>query len=271
MSGSQEAARELGRFLRSRRERISPEEVGLILAGRRRTPGLRREEVAVLAGLSTTWYTYIEQGRGREVSPSVLDSVARALHLTEDERRYIHTLAYGKAPGAPADERHPYDAATAEALKQIVAGHASYPYPVYMVDHVINMMAWNEAAKTWYTDWDDLPADDCNFLSWLLTHRQAKAACVDWEDVAVEIIARWRLQLAKLPPRKDVTDFIGRLRMRSPEFSVWWDERDVREHRVSRRRLYHPRHGTQLMRVIYLKTAYGENPAVIFHLPELVT
>lgn len=267
MSGRPEAALELGMFLRSRRERLRPEETGLAVAGRRRTPGLRREEVAILAGLSTTWYTYLEQGRGREVSPSVLDSIARVLQLTDDERRYIHTLAYGNTHAMYSDSNHASDHETAEALKQIVAGHSSYPYPVYMVDHLINLVAWNKASTAWYDDWDVFPAAKRNFLLWLLTSRQARERCVDWEDVAIEIIARWRLQLAKMPTRKDTTEFIHSLHRRSPEFTSWWDERDVREHRVSQRRLRHPQHGTQNLRIIYLKTSHEELPAIVFHLP----
>jgi transcriptional regulator with XRE-family HTH domain len=266
---SRAAALELGRFLRSRRERISPEETGLIVAGRRRTPGLRREEVAVLAGMSTTWYTYLEQGRGREVSLSVLDSIARVFRLTDDERQYIHTLAHlnFNVQGTPSADGPPYDAETVEALKQIVAGLNSYPYPVYVVDYMINILAWNEASKAWYDDWDSFPAAERNFLAWLLTNQQARECCVDWEDVVLEIIARWRLQLSRIPPRRDVIEFIHSLHSSSPEFTSWWDKRDVREHRMSLRRLRHSQLGTQSMRVVYLKTSHEENPVIVFHLP----
>jgi transcriptional regulator with XRE-family HTH domain len=267
--GSREAAIELGQFLRSRRERISPADAGMIFAGRRRTPGLRREEVAILAGLSTTWYTYLEQGRGREVSPAVIDSIARVLRLTEDERRYIHSLAYGNAQGSPPAGTAGHDLDTTEALRQIVGTLDTYPYPVYMVDHVINLVAWNEAASVWYEDWDNLPGGQPNFLDWLLTSQRARESCVDWEDVALEIIARWRLQLAKMPAQKDATEFISNLRARSPQFATWWDEHDVLEHRVSHRRLRHPNRGTQSMRLVYLKTSHLELPAIVYHLPAI--
>jgi transcriptional regulator with XRE-family HTH domain len=158
-------------FLRSRRERMSPAEAGLPVTSRRRTPGLRREEVAALAGLSITWYTYLEQGRGHDVSPAVLDSVARVLQMSEDERRYMHHLAFGYV----VDPRPLHEEiVVSELQQQIVTIAEAHPYPVYMVDHSADLVAWNSACEDWYDEWGKLRASERNFVLWLLTSEKAK-------------------------------------------------------------------------------------------------
>ncbi len=155
----------LGRFLRARRERLSPADLGFPGTGRRRTPGLRREEVAVAAGLSATWYTYLEQGRDRDVSPSVLDSLARVLQMTEDERRYMHFLVYGHGPRMESPRE---SVALEQVARSVVGTTDSCQYPVFSVDRDCHLLAWNRAALEWYDDWSQLPASECNFLLWLL-------------------------------------------------------------------------------------------------------
>src|SRR5689334_23475222 len=119
-----DSRRELAGFLRSRRARITPAQVGLPTGPRRRTAGLRREEVAVLAGVSPTWYTYLEQGREIQPSPEVLDSLAQVLRLSEDERRYLHSLVRG-APGVPLAAEIP----AADLIRQLTASFDGSPYP----------------------------------------------------------------------------------------------------------------------------------------------
>lgn len=264
MAGRRRQDLELAMFLRSRRQRLRPEEVGLPSAGHRRTPGLRREEVAVLAGLSTTWYTYLEQGRGREVSPSVLDSIARVLRLTEDERRYVHVLAFGHVVDArPLGE----ELEVSDLLRQIVAIADNHSYPVYAGNRATDLIAWNDAAADWYDDWSRLPEKDRNFMLWLLTEDKARSCLIDWELVARDVIARWRADVALQPSNKLVQDRIAELKRRSPDFDRWWNDHEVLQHRTGVRRMQHPRLGTVDWRVIPMLSVYDGSPGLIFHLP----
>lgn len=162
--------RELADFLRSRRARVMPADVGLPTSLRRRAAGLRREEVAVLAGLSPSWYTYLEQGRDINPSAEVLDSLARVLGLTEDERRYLHTLAYGgvTTPRPLVDEL-----AAAEIARQLVATAAESPYPVYAINYYCDLIAWNRATASYYADFGQLPVQRRNMLRMRPRHASA--------------------------------------------------------------------------------------------------
>lgn len=264
MTEGQDGPQELGRFLRNRRERLSPAEAGLPTAGRRRTPGLRREEVAILAGLSTTWYTYLEQGRGHDVSPSVLDSIARVLRLSEDERRYMHNLAFGYVvdPRPLAEE-----VLVRDLQRQVVTISGHYRYPVYMVDHAVNLIAWNKASEEWYGEWGELPSGERNFMVWLLTSARAKDSFLDWESAAHDIVARWRSDIARVPMDKMINDRINELREKSKEFVRWWDSREVVEHRSGVRLMQHPTIGTCALRILPMTAYYEGAPVVVYHFP----
>jgi transcriptional regulator with XRE-family HTH domain len=255
---------ELARFLRARRERVRPEEVGFPAAGHRRTPGLRREEVAVLAGVSTTWYTYLEQGRGREVSPAVLDSVARVLQLSEDERRHVHFLAYGRIL-----TRQPLtgDLPGNELVKLLVHSVNNSSYPVYGADFYCDLIAWNRAATEWYDDWSKLPPSERNIIRWSITSPLARERFVDWEETVRDGVARWRAMTAVKVPDKRLLQMIDEYCKLSPEFASYWNEYEVLEHRTLIRELHHPRHGTQRMRIIVLESPEFTPSWVAFHGP----
>lgn len=150
MSDDGWSRQELARFLRSRRARVTPEQVGFPAGAHRRTKGLRREEVAVLAGLSPTWYTYLEQGRDIRPSIQVLDSLARVLDLSEDERRYMHTLAHGQVVNPQPLEA---EEARGGTMRRVVGLMGDNLYPVYATDVYCDLIAWNDAAAEWYDDW----------------------------------------------------------------------------------------------------------------------
>jgi transcriptional regulator with XRE-family HTH domain len=261
---SEDSRRELAHFLRSRRERVTPSEVGLPAGARRRAAGLRREEVAVLAGVSPTWYTYLEQGRDIHPSAQVLDSLARVLGLTEDERRYLHRLAHGHI-GMP---RPLADEATAEAIvQQLVATAADSPYPVYAADTYGDLIAWNRAATSYYTDFGRLPQGQRNMIRWLLTSPEARQRLADWSRDARDIVARWRALTANLDDDPRLQAMVSDLREHSPEFGRWWDRHDVSEHRSRLRRFRHPELGEQTMRLIVVRAPEFEPWIVAFHLP----
>lgn len=240
-SVSKDSRRELAQFLRS-----------------------RREEVAVLAGLSPTWYTYLEQGRDIHPSAQVLDSLARVLGLTEDERRYLHRLAHGHTgrPKPLADE-----ATAEEIMRQLVATAADSPYPVYAANTYGDLIAWNQAATVYYTDFGKLPTQRRNMIHWLLTAPEARQRLADWSRDAQDIVARWRMWAAGREGDARLQAMVAELREHSPQFSGWWDEHDVSETRSRLRRFRHPGLGEQAMRLIVVQAPEFEPWIVAFHLP----
>jgi transcriptional regulator with XRE-family HTH domain len=255
---------ELGHFLRSRRERITPADVGLPPGLRRRAPGLRREEVALLAGLSPTWYTYLEQGRNIHPSAEVLDSLARVLGLTEDERRYLHLLAHGSVRQA---QPLVGDVAAEEIVRQLVLSAAESPYPVYGVDVYCDLIAWNHATTRFYTDFGQLPRDRRNMMRWLLEAPEAKQRLPHWGEDVRDIVARWRAATVTYSGDRRLQALVGEFRQSSPEFARWWDSHDVREVRSRLRRFRHPERGEQSMRLIVVRAPEFAPSVVAFHVP----
>jgi transcriptional regulator with XRE-family HTH domain len=255
---------ELALFLRSRRARITPAEVGLPAGPRRRAEGLRREEVAVLAGLSPTWYTYLEQGRDIHPSAEVLDSLARVLGLSEDERRYMHLLVYG-AVGKPRPLVD--DAAAEEIVRQLVLTAEHSPNPVYACDVYGDFIAWNRAATRYYTDWGRLPEGRRNMVRWLLESPEAKQRLPDWHEDARDIVARWRRVTAPYHNSERLQALVEEFRQSSPKFGPWWDSHDVRENRSRLRRFRLPEGGVQTMRLIVVRAPEFESHIVAFHVP----
>jgi transcriptional regulator with XRE-family HTH domain len=261
---SADSRQELAHFLRSRRARLTPADVGLPAGPRRRAPGLRREDVAVLAGLSPTWYTYLEQGRDIHPSPEVLDSLARVLGLTEDERRYLHTLAHGNV-----SEPRPLvgEVPAEELVRQLVLTAEESPYPVYGADLYCEVIAWNRAAATYYTDWGQLPEGRRNMIRWLLEAPEAKQRLPDWSEDTREIVARWRAMTAMHDGGSRVQALVEEFSQCSPEFARWWDSHEVRENRSRLRRFRLPQLGERYMRLIVVRAPEFVPFIVAFHLP----
>ncbi len=260
----QDRREELAHFLRTRRQRVNPADVGFPAGLHRRTVGLRREEVAVLAGVSPTWYTYLEQGRNIRPSPEVLDSLARVLRLSDDERRYMHVLAYGHPPRTePTKPPIPIN----ELIGQLIEVVGQGPLPIYAFDEACDMIAWNAAAREWYTDFAKLEEGRRNMVWWLVTSPDARERLVDWEDDTRDIVARFRAYVATRQSSPRVRDLISDLLKASPEFARWWTEHDVHGQLARPRRLRHPRLGTRSMRLQVMVPTETDRARVVFHLP----
>jgi len=253
----------LAHFLRSRRERIMPEQVGLPAGSRRRTPGLRREEVAVLAGLSPTWYTYLEQGRDIRPSPEVLDSLARVLELTEDERRYIYLLANGQLPPLSTTE---YEGVDRKLLQRVVDVVGNVEYPVYVGDVYGDVVAWNPVAASWYTDFGRLPAGRRNMLWWMLTAPEARQRIPDWSEEVRDIVARFRIASATRPWDQRFKELIAAMRKVSPEFRTYWADHEVRDQHNRLRRIRPGDGEVRVVELIVLRMTDAVH-SVILHLP----
>ncbi len=228
------ARREFADLLRSRRDRLQPADVGLPAGARRRTRGLRREEVAQLAGVSATYYTFLEQGRDVRPSHQVLAALAGALRLSAAERAYLYQLAR-LSPAAD-------DSVPAESVAPAVADMVARldPYPAYLKGRRWDVLAANRAARALFADWPAYPPEDRNMLWWAFTDPAARQVYVDWENEASAMLARFRTAAARRPDDPDFADLIDRLHQASPEVRCWWPRHDVLPVAGGTKRLQHP-------------------------------
>lgn len=212
----------LAQFLRTRRERLAPGDVGLAAGARRRTPGLRREEVALLAGMGASWYTSLEQGRDVHPSEQVLESLARTLRLTADERRYLLTLALRHEPAetAPPDAEE-----LSPALRRLV--ESLDPHPAYILGRRWDALAWNRAAALVFSLDTPMQPHSRNMLWRIFTNPRLREHNPDWERVARFIVAQFRSDYARYPGDPRFATLIADLRRVCPEFAVWWSQHDV--------------------------------------------
>jgi transcriptional regulator with XRE-family HTH domain len=227
--------RELGDFVRTQRERLDPAALGLAAGGRRRTPGLRREEVALLCGLSTTWYTWIEQGRDVSVSPLALARMAATLRLGRAERAYLFQLAAKRDPdqgGTEADDVPPGVAACVEAIGA----------PAYVLDRFWTARCWNAAAGHLFAGWLDQPGEQ-NLLRFVFLAPAARRLIRDWETRARRVVAEFRASSSARVTDPALRGLIESLRGESLEFSRFWNHYDVLEREGGERTFNHPHDG----------------------------
>lgn len=226
---------DLAEFLRTRRMRLAPEQVGLIGGGRRRTPGLRREEVAQLAHVGVSWYTLLEQGRAIHPSREVLQSIADALHLTPDERRHLFALA----DQHPVVETHVAEEQVGPALRRVL--EALDPLPAYVIGRRWNFLAWNTTAEQVLSLSKPVPPYDYNAV-WRMFASPMRHQLYhpQWEQVAQKVLAEFRAESARYADDEWLTRLIGDLRRVSPEFRAWWPRHDVRGRADERKEIEHP-------------------------------
>ena len=237
--------RELGAFLRNRRERIVPQQVGLRPSRRRRTPGLRREEVAQLAGVGVTWYTWLEQGRDINASAQVLDAIARTLLFDPHERSHLFTLAGAPDPHAAGDPQ------ALEPSAQLLLDRLE-PFPSVIVNGRYDLLAFNRIWATGFPHVHELPFEDRNCMWLLFTHPHWREVVLDWEDNAARMVAQYRAAMAEHVAEPAWKALVSRLYRSSPEFATFWERHDVQtpENRV--KRIQHPTAGLLAFDFTYL-------------------
>jgi transcriptional regulator with XRE-family HTH domain len=228
--------RALGQFLRSRRERVTPDQVGLRAIGRRRAPGLRREEVAQLAGVSVAWYTWLEQGRDIHPSGATLTWVATALRLTREERVHLFTLAGQPLPDPHVAEDDPVPAGVVRVLDQIAC-------PAYVAGGRLDVLAWNEAADALFGFTRRAPVDR-NSLRMMFLDPQFRAMVVDWLPVAAQLVATFRTSADLHADDPRFARMLEDLSRDSAEFRKLWAKHDVKARRPGIKQLIHPTVGT---------------------------
>jgi transcriptional regulator with XRE-family HTH domain len=219
----------LGAFIRAHRARLTPAKPGT----RRRTPGLRRDELADAAGLGVTWLTWLEQGRDVQPSVAALARLAEALQLSAAERASLFDLAGKKDPRAVPDHGDDLGPALL-ALPGLMAA------PAYLLDHTWTARAWNDAAAALFVGWLDAAAPDRNLLRYVFLHPAARGLIVDWETRARRLAAEFRADFHRRPADEDMQALVEQLRQDSPLFAQCWDKQDVLHREGGARRFRHP-------------------------------
>jgi transcriptional regulator with XRE-family HTH domain len=226
---------ELGSFLRARRERLRPADVGLPDGQRRRTPGLRRQEVAQLAGLSVDYYIRLEQGRGPRPSRQVLAALSRALMLSADERAYLLRIG-GHSPEVVAGPVRSVSPSISHLLALMPCT------PAYVVSASYDILAWNDLAIHFIGDLSSVPVSDRNMIRWTFSQGLGDAYWSDADAVAFtrSLVADLRSAYARYPGHGDVSALVTELLGLSPRFATLWSECEVAERRPMRKRVDHP-------------------------------
>ncbi|MCE8025706.1 helix-turn-helix transcriptional regulator [Billgrantia aerodenitrificans] len=217
---SQHTRAELADFLRSRRERISPKEVGLPAGGRRRTPGLRREEVAALAGVGLSWYTWLEQGRDIKASSAFLDNLSRVLKLDETERRHLFLLAHQRLP----PELGHAICVVPPLINRLINDIPSRPS--YVLNLRWDVLIWNSAADRVF-GFSSRPADRRNLLWMLFTSPGMRELFSPWDEQALQILSSFRRDFVRAIHDTDITGLVAELENVSPDFKAWWQQQDI--------------------------------------------
>jgi transcriptional regulator with XRE-family HTH domain len=223
----------LGSYLKDRRAKLDPAAFGLPLT-RRRTPGLRREEVAQRANVSATWYTWLEQGRGGAPSADVLDRIARAMMLTDVEREHMFLLGLGRPPEA----RYQAPEGITPRLQRLLdtLEHS----PAFIRTATWEVIAWNKAAAAVLTDYGTLPEGQRNVLRMMFRDSHVRAAQSNWKNVARYVVASFRADVARAGAVRNVQSLVDELCATSPEFAAMWRDNDVQGHGDGAKVLHHP-------------------------------
>ncbi len=251
----------LAEFLRSRRERLSPADVGLPPGTRRRTPGLRREEVAMLAGVGTTWYTWLEQGRDVRPSAEALSGLAAGLHLDPSEKRHLFVLSGRPPPEAespPAAEVH-------EGVRRMLASMQAQP--AYVTGWRWDLLAWNAASAAVFGDYAALEGDARNVMHLVFANPHHRSLLTDWERLARVTLATFRADTARYAGHPDLERLIATLNQKSPEFRAWWPRHEVLAPMAGHKRIDHPEMGTMTFEHMSLAVDGGSGLRLVVFTP----
>ena len=232
-----ERRKELADFLRTRRARLSPADVGLSPGIRRKTVGLRREEVAQLASVGVTWYTWLEQGRDIHVSSQILESLAQVLLLNVDEKAHLFSLANHPLQPSPYIRQEMVSPLLQRFLDQLGSS------PAYITGRRWDLLAWNQAASQVLGDFSALPPEQRNIVWFVFTNQEFRRCAVDWEGVAQRMLAQFRVSSGRTPGDPWFTILIEALKQASPEFRLWWPRHEVRGRQDGYKELIHPEVG----------------------------
>lgn len=248
--------REFAAFLRSRRERLTPEDVGLSPGFRRRTPGLRREEVALLAGVGSTWYTWLEQGRDVNPSIEVLSALAKALKLDPAERQHLFLLSDRPVP----ESRRSGPETVPEPILRMLESMAGQP--AYVLGRRWDILAWNRAAVAVFGDYNQLKGDERNSMHMIFANPDHRRKIVDWEILAPASLAMFRADSVRYAGDPDFERLIAILNAKSAKFRAWWPKHEVLRPLGGLKRIDHPK--AKRMVFEYTSLAITDQPDMKF-------
>ncbi|KAK1179464.1 helix-turn-helix transcriptional regulator [Streptomyces sp. NBS 14/10] len=256
IDGVGDTRRALGGFLRARRGRVAPEHVGIAGGGRRRVRGLRREELAQLAGISVDYYVRLEQGRATQPSPEVLDALARALGLDAAERNHLATLT-GMRGGPPPEAR------VSPLLRQILDAMA--PVPAYVTNHRLDVLAWNDLGGELIGGLGDPGRRDHNQARYFFLDPASRTVFPEWEDRAAESVGQLRVSAGRYPDDAELATLITELSTHSADFRRVWATGEVVMCGAGRKRLRHPEAGLLTLdyETLHVPAAPGETGLVM--------
>ena len=253
--------KELADFLKTRRAKVLPSQVGLSSTTRRRTPGLRREEVAQLAGISITWYTWLEQGRIIHVSTQVIESLSKVLLLDKQERIHLYLLANQPLPA----DIPGYQGTVSPILQHVLDNLILCPSLV--MDQRWNVIAWNKAACLVLGEFSKMNARERNIVWAMFTDNKYKQLFVDWNLHAKGLLGRFRSTFGQYIEDSWLVQFIDDLKMQSREFNLWWPLHEIQSHSEVYKQLNHPIAGILDFEVSNFDVSDNSGLKLIVHTP----
>ncbi|WP_324192759.1 helix-turn-helix transcriptional regulator [Nocardia transvalensis] len=256
---------ELGRYLRTRRERVRPAEVGLPTAGVRRTPGLRREELATLAGVSVDYYIRLERGKETNPSPAVLQRLAAALRLTEAETAHLEALA-ARTAGHRSPRRRPASRTVRPSARLLL--ETVRPNPAFVVNHINDLLEANPGGLALFPGLLDFPPAQRNLIRYHFLHPAARTLWVDWENLVAGSVAHLRAMAGSDPDDPALSALVGELIVKSPEFARLWNRYDVRPRSAGSKAYNHPTIGRVCLEYESLPLADSDGQRVVIYLAE---
>ncbi len=252
---------QLSEFLRIRREAIAPQEVGLAGSGRRRTPGLRREEVAQLAGVGITWYTWLEQGRDVRASRSVLEAIADALQMTPAERSHLIVLGRGEeimGGRAPREQ-------ASETLVRLIENLGTSP--ACILGRRWDFLSWNDAYAAVFSDPSQLPPERRNMIWATFMEPARRVLFTDWIEGAQQVVARFRADSARHVGDPEFDELIEELKRSSTDFGRWWKRHEVVRSGIGRKLLLHPMAGEMAFEHAVFKLEESPEQRLVLYTP----
>ncbi|MEV5148048.1 helix-turn-helix transcriptional regulator [Streptomyces sp. NPDC052727] len=229
---------ELGAYLRACRARLSAEQVGLPTSGHRRVPGLRREELASLAGVSVDYIVRLEQGRVKSASPAILTALARALELRPDEEEYLLRCAAEAGLSDQAKPAAPRNQQVSQATQVLLDSMVNVP--ALVLGRRMDILAWNSLGAALFTDYARLPAKRRNHIWLTFLDPEVRGLYANWERVAQECVAYLRMDAGRYPNDPELARLVGELSVKDPDFRRWWSDHRVRAQRHGRKEFVHP-------------------------------
>lgn len=253
--------KELADFLKTRRAKILPSQVGLPITSRRRTPGLRREEVAQLAGIGLTWYTWLEQGRSIRVSASVIESLCRVLLLDKNERRHLYLLANQPIPAEVPEYKPAVNPALQHVLDSLVL------CPSIITDQRWNVLAWNKETSLVFGDYAEKTVRERNIVWTMFTENKYKQLFPDWSHYAKRLLGAFRASCGHYAEDSWLVQFIDDLKARSIEFQEWWSLHEIESCSEKFKKLNHPAMGIMEFEVNSYEVSDNKDLRMIVHVP----